>query len=64
MVIKYYGTSFKAFDLNARKELLVADIIDLYLVDAYRNDPNSPSYCVWLVPGTFDTEGNDIIACE
>lgn len=30
------------------------------LIDPYMHVPRKPSYCVWIVPGTVDNDGNAI----
>jgi len=50
MVIKYYGNS-------SNGEIL---IFPLYYTDPYKRQCPSPSYCVWIVPGTIDVDGNPI----
>lgn len=50
MVVKYYGNGPNKGSL----------ITLLYWADPYKNKPASPSYCVWIVPGTIDANGNYI----
>lgn len=51
MHVKYYGTTD-----NSGANL----IFTLMLVDPYKRTPPLPSYCVWIVPGTIDVDGNPI----
>lgn len=50
MHVKYYGNGPASGSTIAL----------LYLANPYRNKPESPSYCVWIVPGTIDVDGNPI----
>jgi hypothetical protein len=52
MVIKYYGKDIRGG---------LPSLLDMYFADPYRNKPeDSPSWSVWIVPGTVDNEGNHI----
>ena len=51
MVIKYYGTS-------THEQALIQK---LWFTDPYkRTNELRPSYCVWIVPGTVDHNGNHV----
>lgn len=54
MYIKYYGVNY-----HNSKEALVVDfaLIDPYAIVATL----SVSYCVWIVPGTMDCDGNSLL---
>ena len=54
MTVKYYGRCF---------EYLPHNCILFWRIDPYANLQNlSPSYCVWIVPGTLDADGNPLEA--
>ena len=52
MVIKYYATA----GLNTESPYTETFLI----IDPYMHIPSVPSYCVWIVPGTVDVDGNAI----
>jgi hypothetical protein len=51
MTIKYYGC-------NSGNSAL---IVSLVLADPYKRTSSNPSYCVWIVPGTVDCDGNSTL---
>jgi hypothetical protein len=53
MIVKYYGGAALKTE-NPYTETL-------FLIDPYRYEPAIPSYCVWIVPGTIDADGNSTL---
>lgn len=51
MVVKYYAQRGEN-ENNPYTEVF-------FLIDPYQHKPLSPSYCVWIVPGTTDEDGHD-----
>lgn len=59
MVVKYYGSSTTEHYVGWSS--CRATIAKLYAADPYKNvSGGNPSYCVWIVPGTVDIDGNDV----
>lgn len=59
MYVKYYGTS-KVQQFVGWKAIHPV-ISTLYCIDPYKRVKDErPSYCVWIVPGTVDCDGNDL----
>ena len=59
MVVKYYGSSTTQHYVGWSATHPV--ISTLYATNPYKNVSGvNPSYCVWIVPGTVDIDGNDV----
>lgn len=58
MIVKYYGSSVtrQYVGWNATHPVITT----LYATDPYKHTTPHPSYCVWIVPGTVDVDGNDV----
>lgn len=60
MFVKYYGTS--KVEHYEGWTACHPVITQLWSTDPHKNtDYLSPSYCVMLVPGSFDAEGDDLV---
>jgi hypothetical protein len=59
MVIKYYGSSTVNHYVGWTS--CRATTAKLYAANPYKNvSGHNPSYCVWIIPGTVDVDGDDI----
>ena len=56
MFIKYYAQA----GLNTENPYTET----FNLIDPYMHVPLAPSYCVWIVPGTVDCDGDSILTRE
>lgn len=58
MVVKYYGSSKVNHYVGWTSCHLTTS--KLYATDPYKHVALPPSYCVLIVPGTVDADGNDL----
>lgn len=59
MVIKYYGSS--TVTQYVGWTACHPTMAKLYATNPYKHIDLGPSYCVWIVPGTVNSDGDDLV---
>lgn len=62
MIVKYYGYNETVNGIDRSAIEIFRYTTDIYPSEGVVKIVNDlrPSYCIWLVPGTFDSEGMNI----